>query len=387
MAGPHGMTQNDEFFAGTVAPVVRIEISTLDTSLSPIVPCSESAAREPTAGLSLPSLDATWDSVPLLRESLSLLEDALCELVSSDSSRAVQDVAFYLIRAGGKRLRPALFFLSGQTAGGDPTVLIRLAASVEMLHVATLYHDDLIDGALSRRGQPTSHRRWGNRASALGGTYLIARSMDLIAEHGAEFLELVSSAVTHVWRGQMRELEGLFSLDRTEQAYFESVTEKTASFFEMACAMGAAACGAQKPLIDALSAYGRYLGIAFQIVDDILDLTADTERMGKPVGADVRMGVYTLPVIHGLATQSPGTRLRQLLEQDPMPEASYREVVRELHTSGAIDYALRYAFSLVERAVSVLRPLPQGPAVKALGATARAVLQRPEFSGWKRGSL
>jgi heptaprenyl diphosphate synthase len=370
-----------------VAPVVRIEISTPDTSLRPVAPCGESAGLERPAGLRLPSLDATWDSVPQLRESLILMEDSLCELVSSDSSRAVQDVASYLMRAGGKRLRPAVFFLSGQMAGGDPTVWVRLAASVEMLHVATLYHDDLIDGALSRRGQPTSHRRWGNRASALGGTYLIARSMDLIAEHGAEFLELVSSAVTQVWRGQMRELEGLFCLDRTEQAYFESVTEKTASFFEMACAMGAAACGAGKPLIDALSAYGRYFGIAFQIVDDVLDLIADTEKIGKPVGADVRTGVYTLPVIHGLAAQAPGTRLRQLLEQDPMEEASYREVVDELRTSGAIDYALGCAFNLVERAVSVLSPFPHGPAVKALAATARAVLQRPEFIAWKRGSL
>src|SRR5947209_8339116 len=174
------------------------------------------------AELPMLSLEATWEAVPRMRTGLNMVEDMLREILSEDPSPAVRRVSLYLVEAGGKRLRPALVLLSGEAAGGDATTMTKAAAAVEMLHVATLYHDDVIDGALSRRGRPSTNVLWGNRVSAMVGTYLVARAMDLLAEQGAEVLEIVNLAVTQVWHGQMRELEGIYRIDRTEEESLET---------------------------------------------------------------------------------------------------------------------------------------------------------------------
>lgn len=331
------------------------------------------------------SLEATWEAVPRMRAGLDLVEDMLQQILSEDSSPAVRTVSLYLVEAGGKRLRPALVLLSGEAAGGDATTMTRPAAAVEMLHVATLHHDDVIDGALSRRGRPSTNVVWGNRVSAMIGTYLVARALDVLADQGAEVLDIVNLAVTQVWRGQMRELESIYDVDRTEEEYFESISQKTAAFYQLPCVLGAMAGGAEPHVVSALKSFGQFTGIAFQIVDDILDLVSDQQALGKPTGEDIRAGVYTLPVIHALAKKLEHSRLRSLLAQESMDEAVQREAIELVRCSGAIGYALRRAKEFVARALSELDRLPAGFAVDALRATAQVITERAELGAWKEG--
>lgn len=333
------------------------------------------------------SLEATWRAVPCMRANLAMVEDMLRRVLSEDDSPAVRRVSLYLVEAGGKRLRPALLLLSGEAAGGDATKMIRAAAAVEMLHVATLYHDDVIDGALSRRGRPSTNALWGNRVSAMGGTYLVARAMDLVAEQGAKALEIVNLAVTRVWHGQMRELEGIYRIDRTEEECLEALSQKTAAFYQLPCMLGAQAAGAEPRVAGALESFGKFTGIGFQIIDDILDLVGDRRSLGKPTGGDIRAGVYTLPVIHALAKKPERSRLRSLLARESMSEEAQHEAAELVRKSGAIEYALSRAKEFVAQALSELDRLPVGFAVEALRSTAQAIIERPELKTLNEGVM
>jgi heptaprenyl diphosphate synthase len=248
--------------------------------------------------------------------------------------------------------------------------------------VATLYHDDVMDGALSRRGLPSINALWGNRVSTIVGTYVMARGMDVLAELGNECLAVVNVAVTQVWQGQMRELEGVYDIDRTEEAYIESISQKTAAFYQLPCALGAMAAGAEPRVTDALKSFGRFTGAVFQIVDDVLDLVGDQKALGKPTGGDIRAGVYTLPVIHALSKSHWHYRLRSLLAQESMNDATNQEAIELVQNSGAIGYALGRANEFMDRALSELDRLTPSLAADALGTTAQMIVERPELKPW-----
>ncbi len=280
------------------------------------------------------------------------------ETALRDSVRAedpfLSDVAGHLISAGGKRIRPALALCAAYGAKGVGPVAddaVTGGVSVELVHLGSLYHDDVIDEAETRRGVPSVNARWSNIVAILAGDYLLARASSLAASLGADVAALLAATIGELCRGQVLELQHLFDADRSVESYTDSITGKTASLFSTACRVGGMVSAVDDPTLDALTAFGHHLGMCFQIVDDVLDVTASDEKLGKPAGNDILEGVYTLPVIHAAAESD---ELRGLLGRKIDDEQLTR--ARELVTAGdAIEQSVTAAREHAAAASAVLR--------------------------------
>ena len=252
-------------------------------------------------------------SLPRLDEHLARVETALQQAVSS-SDPFLSEVAGHLISAGGKRLRPMLVVAAAVAGGGTVSdEVVQGAASVELVHLGSLYHDDVIDDAQSRRGVPSVNARWGNLVAIVAGDFLLARASEIAASLGTEVSGLLAATIGRLCEGEVAELQYAFDPSRPESAYLAAVDGKTASLMATSCRIGALTSGAVRAEVDALTAFGQAFGMAFQIFDDILDLIGTDEGLGKPAGHDLVEGTYTLPVIRALAMIDVGGELRALL--------------------------------------------------------------------------
>ncbi|HSH23754.1 MAG TPA: polyprenyl synthetase family protein, partial [Acidimicrobiales bacterium] len=251
--------------------------------------------------------------LPRLQHDLEVLESALQRSVQADDPFLTQ-VAGHLIGAGGKRLRPALALTSGMAAGGDagPDV-VQGGVSVELVHLGSLYHDDVMDEGTSRRGVATVNARWGNLVAILAGDFLLARASEIAASLGTEVAGLLAATIGRLCEGQVGELRTAFDVGRSEASYLESINGKTASLMAASCRIGGLTAGLDRPQVDALTAFGEAFGMVFQIRDDVLDVIGTDESLGKPAGQDLVQGTYTLPVIYALAEPEAGDELRALL--------------------------------------------------------------------------
>jgi heptaprenyl diphosphate synthase len=278
-------------------------------------------------------------ALPSLAGDLARVEDSLHEAVRTPD-RFLAEVASHLIGAGGKRIRPTLTVCAAYAATGSAGPVsadaITGAVAIELVHQGSLYHDDVIDEAETRRGVPSVNARWSNIVAILAGDFLLARASALAARLGGEVAEILASTIAELCRGQVLELQHLFDVDRSEEGYCSAIEGKTASLFGTSCRVGGMVCGVGGPTLDALTRYGFHLGMCFQIVDDVLDITATDAALGKPAGQDLVEGVYTLPVIHALAS-SPA--LREQLGH-PLDPEQLAEVRRLACSDGAIDAAL-----------------------------------------------
>ncbi|MGH2685786.1 MAG: polyprenyl synthetase family protein, partial [Actinomycetota bacterium] len=241
------------------------------------------------------------EGLPWLADDLVRVEAALRNSVQT-ADPFLTDVASHLIGAGGKRIRPALALCAGYAAGQEPASddVITGAVAVELVHLGSLYHDDVIDEASTRRGVESVNHRWSNIVAILAGDFLLARASSLAASLGVEVAGILAATIGELCQGQVLELQRLYDVNRDEDAYFGSIAGKTASLMATSCRIGAIVGGLERPAIEALTEYGRHLGMIFQIVDDVLDLTATDEELGKPSGLDLAEGIYTLPVIYAL---------------------------------------------------------------------------------------
>ncbi len=247
-----------------------------------------------------------------LTNDLERVEARLLEAVVVED-RFLGEVAEHLIKAGGKRLRPVMTLTAAYAAKGVETAhadAITGAACVELVQVGSLYHDDVIDEADTRRGVPSVNARWSNIVAILSGDFLLAKASVLAASLGAEVAGLIGSTIGELCRGQVLELQYLFNADRTVESYLSSIEGKTASLLATSSRVGGIVSGVSAPTLEALTTFGHHLGMCFQIVDDVLDLTASAATLGKPSGNDLHEGVYTLPVILAAGTS---TELREIL--------------------------------------------------------------------------
>ena len=246
---------------------------------------------------------------------LERIEVRLRDAVSADD-RFLGEAAGHLLKAGGKRLRPALALSAAYAvhgAGGPASDdAVTGGAAVELVHVGSLYHDDVIDEAETRRGVPSVNARWSNIVAILAGDYLLAQASSLAASLGADVAALLAATIGELCRGQVLELQYLFDADRTEDSYLSSIEGKTASLMATACRVGGMVSSVSADTLDALTQFGMHLGMCFQVVDDVLDVTRTEAELGKPVGNDVLEGVYTLPVIYALQS-SNAAELKSLL--------------------------------------------------------------------------
>ena len=303
---------------------------------------------------------------------LARVEQRLAAAVEA-ADPLLDDVAGHLLKAGGKRLRPALTLGAAYAARGAVTAsaeAVTGAAAVELVHLGSLYHDDVIDEAETRRGVPSVNARWSNIVAILAGDFLLARASALAASLGAEVAALLADTIGELCRGQVLELAHLFDVGRTEESYLSSVEGKTASLMATSCRIGGMVSGVSDDTLDALTRFGHHLGVCFQIVDDVLDVTATEAELGKPAGNDVHEGVYTLPVIHALTGSAelrdllggrldwPEVRKAVALVASPEVVASTMAVAR--HHADAAGSALEQADDLDPAVCARLRTLIDG---------------------------
>lgn len=312
--------------------------------------------------------------VPGVEGDLTAVERRLSEALTPDDPFLAQ-VAGHLAKAGGKRLRPAISVASARAGGAEPgPAVIEGAVAVELVHQGSLYHDDVMDSADLRHGVESANHRWGNLVSILTGDFLLAKASEMAAALGAEVAGLLASTIARMCEGQVRELADAFNVDRTEENYFASIRGKTAALWSASCRTGALTAELPPDQVEALTAFGRSFGMAFQICDDVLDVIGTDEELGKPAGNDLMEGVYTLPVLRTLRDAGAGPELRDLLGGPlGVPERDKaRQIVR---TGSGVDESLEVARGYAEEAATALSGL-ESQAAATLSALPGKVVDR-----------
>jgi heptaprenyl diphosphate synthase len=288
-----------------------------------------------------------------LVEDMLRVEDVMTQAAGGSRHTLVSEASLYLLNAGGKRLRPALVMISSHAGQAGRRESDLAAAALELVHLATLYHDDVIDGTATRRGVATTHSRWGTDIAVLAGDYLFACGSSLGATAAGEVPLILASAISEVCEGQIVETTAVGDPTRSIDDYTEVISMKSAALFRAACELGAATSGATSERRSLLVTYGESLGLAFQIVDDLLDLVGDAAITGKIPGTDLRAGVYTAPVL--LACQRD-EGLRSKLSDG---RTDLEEVLPVLWSTGAIEDGYAMAASYAERGRKALEGLPR----------------------------
>ncbi len=304
----------------------------------------------------------------LVKDDLAAIELEFAEQAASPVA-VVTDIANYLIAGGGKRIRPLLLLLSAKALDCDDEARIRLGAVVEMLHTATLVHDDIIDEASTRRGRPSSNTTWGNAKCVLSGDWLYMQAFQTaLAERNFRMLDLLISLTQQMVEGELLQMEKLGHLINEEE-YFDLIYRKTACLFQVSMQLGGAIADDQTHRFDQpLGEYGRNLGLAFQIVDDVLDLTAAEDVLGKPVASDLREGKATLAVIHALERGTGAEReaIRTVLADRNFDRVPHVQILEILQRHGSLDYAMDTACAYAEAARLSIAELPESEAKGAL---------------------
>jgi heptaprenyl diphosphate synthase len=296
-----------------------------------------------------------------VRADLDLVEGTLREAVDS-SDPFVREAASHLLEAGGKRFRPMLVLLAGHLGDAKDPRLIPCAAAIELTHLATLYHDDVIDEALLRRGAPSANVRFDNSVAILTGDYLFARSSSLAAELGTYVSQVLADTIGLLCEGQIMETNHAGTDRQTVERYLAVVERKTAALLATSCRLGAWLAGVPEAQVEAVTEFGRAVGVAFQLSDDVLDIAGREEESGKIPGTDIREGVWTLPVLETLAGRAPGgDELRAALAPGDVDAA-----LELLRTNGSIELAWEAVGDWARRAKDALTAVPDGPGRVAL---------------------
>ena len=283
----------------------------------------------------------------------------------------------HLLGAGGKRIRPTLVLLTGNMLGADPDKLITLAAAVEMLHTATLVHDDLIDGALLRRGNPTLNARWSPASTVLTGDFIFARAAKLAAETDClPLMRLFAETLAIIVNGELTQLFSSRDIANREN-YNQRIFAKTASLFEMSARGAAMISPVDEAVVEAMRNYGCQVGMAFQIVDDILDFNGEQAEVGKPVGSDLLQGLITLPTLHYIEDHPDDPNIRPLLEGNySVGQKQMNRLVQSIRKSDAISRSMNEAEKYVAEALRALADMPAGTECQALEDLARYIVDR-----------
>ncbi|MCH2627896.1 MAG: polyprenyl synthetase family protein [Acidimicrobiales bacterium] len=307
---------------------------------------------------------------------LSRVEEALREAAKTDDD-FLTEVASHLIPAGGKRLRPAFLIASALALdpAGDASdrlteEMVRGGVAVELVHLGSLYHDDVMDEAETRRGIEAVNHRWGNLTAILAGDFLLAKASELAASLGTEVAELLAATIGRLCEGQVRELQLIYDVTRNEEQYLQAIAGKTAELYATSCRIGGIVGGAERDVINKLTEFGHAYGMAFQVVDDILDLVATDEELGKPSGNDIREGVYTLPVIRMIASGDP---VKELLG-GPLDEKTRDQARAAVVNGPEIASSIETAQIFVDRALSTVEDLPATPGMQGMRDAATNLL-------------
>ena len=314
----------------------------------------------------------------LIEQDLTKLELSIQKLVTTKVS-FIKEIVTYIIKAGGKRIRPILLILSARLSGHKEDIHIPYAAIVEFIHTATLLHDDVVDNAQTRRGNSTVNTVWGNESSVLVGDFLYSKSFELMAEDGNHrVLKTISKATTALSEGEILELLRTSDIETTEEEYFEVIGNKTAVLFSAACEIGALLGDTTSTQREALKNFGYDLGIAFQLKDDILDYTSYDAILGKNVGTDLKEGKVTLPLIHALKSASDRDKefAKKVLDKPNMTRRDFEGVRKIINKHGGIEYTSEMTNRHIANAKAYLAAFEPSPYKDALLSLADQMLDR-----------
>ncbi len=313
----------------------------------------------------------------VIRKELEKVEELIFSEIDL-SYRPLTDSVEAILRSGGKRLRPALTILASKLYPSDGEKPVLAAAAMELLHTATLIHDDLIDQSPTRRGTPTLNSLWPPAAVVLTGDHVFARAAYLAAMTGSpRVVGIFARALKTICDGEIRQLFGAFGWPQDYSDYYFRIYAKTSSLFEASAEIGGVLSNAPEEAILALKEYGKNLGNAFQIVDDVLDFTGDEETMGKPAGSDLRQGIVTLPVLYFVESGGDESLVVRALKAGPEERArAVRELVERVRNSAAIELSIKKAREFVEKAMEAISSLPENPYRAALVALADFAVER-----------
>ena len=282
----------------------------------------------------------------------------------------------HLVEAGGKRFRPLITLLASHFGKGQSDQVIAAAVVCELTHVATLYHDDVMDEAKLRRGVTSANSRWSNTVAILTGDYLFSKASDLLADLGPEAVRLQAKTFERLVIGQIQETQGVKTGDDALKHYLKVVSDKTGSLIATSARFGAMLSGADREIVETLTKFGEKIGIAFQLADDVIDISSDASQSGKVPGTDLREGIPTLVTLQIMSSKRDEDQELKLLLQSPIPEEKIAEVIIKLRQHNALKDAKSYLHNLSREAKQFLKPLPAIPARSALEGLCDAVIER-----------
>jgi len=312
----------------------------------------------------------------LVREDLEQLDKTIHDRLASDVV-LVNQVAHYIVGGGGKRLRPLLVLIAAKACGYRGMHHVDAAAIVEFIHTATLLHDDVVDHSELRRGKDTANSLFGNEASVLVGDFLYSRAFQMMTEIGiVRIMEVLANASNLIAEGEVLQLMNCNDPDTTEHRYLEVIRRKTAMLFEAGTRIPAILAGQSQPVEDSLAEFGQRLGVAFQLVDDLLDYQADADEMGKNVGDDLAEGKPTLPLIHAMINgdEAQQALIRRAIAQGGLDDLD--SIRGAIESTGGLEYTARLARQEADAAVKALAQIPDSAYRDALATLAHIAVER-----------
>ncbi len=322
----------------------------------------------------LPSLKGAIDPFTCVAEELELVEQTLTRAIHSQE-RALTEISSHLIHGGGKRVRPMVALLAFKLFGGGKiNDIVDIATALELIHTATLLHDDIIDGAETRRGKESAYRRFGLKSTLVAGDFLFIKAFEFAGKFDETVVQWTADACTHLTEGEM--LQGYFNRNRnvTVEDYLEIVRRKTASLFQTAAKVGAYLAGANRSLVEEIGRYGLNLGIAFQIIDDVLDVVGHKELLGKPTGIDLQDGNPSLPII--LALNDGQAAVLQAFESNLPGEDEIQKAIAAIREGKAIQEAKALCKNYAELAFKSIKKFPPSPYRNGLKTLVQLIIER-----------
>ncbi|WP_110112973.1 heptaprenyl diphosphate synthase component II [Bacillus sp. CGMCC 1.16541] len=310
-----------------------------------------------------------------LNTDIALIEKELEQSVQTDEP-LITEASLHLLQAGGKRIRPIFVLLAGKFGDYNIERVKYIAVSLELIHMASLVHDDVIDDADKRRGKPTIKAKWDNRIAMYTGDYIFARSLEMMTRiKEIEAHQILSNTMVQLSLGEIEQIKDKYNLNQDLRTYLRRIRRKTALLIAVSCQLGAIATGASKDIHKELYRFGYYVGMAFQITDDILDFTSSAEQLGKPVGSDLLQGNITLPVLFAMENREFRNKVEQLFVVEHKDEL-IAEIITYIKSSDVIERSLDMSDQYLQKAINVLDHLPNNKAKKPLYQIAKFVGKR-----------
>ncbi|MDD2619503.1 MAG: polyprenyl synthetase family protein [Syntrophomonadaceae bacterium] len=311
-----------------------------------------------------------------ISEEMRIVEDQLSQNIDSNIE-ILNEASLHLIKAGGKRLRPAFTLLSARLFTKDLNDVIPIAVALELIHMASLVHDDVIDNSDTRRGSATVRSAWGNRVSIYAGDYILARALSMAAKYQRrDIVDVLADTSMKICEGEVIQMLSCYNVTLGLKNYLRRIERKTALLISVSCQLGAMVVNASQQSVKAVKDYGYYLGMAFQVTDDILDIISDEQVLGKPTGSDIRQGVITLPALYALNHSPHGAELARLLSSPESCADQTDRIINMIVDSEGIDYAYYITRHYARKAQQQLKYLPDVAVKKNLYNMADFILAR-----------